>query len=529
MPNQRFPGRLEEPEASSLVRFATSKPNEREAKVVEGRGKLELGGNEYLDAWGVGVGERLVQVDARRIDGPKIRYKAKGGSGNRVVDPEGKGVWFLPDNGGYVEGKTIDSLGVLCLADPFATCSSRQPQDRERNIRTFVDKLLAAARLVGMTVAVNVKAQYTPIVFAGQRDPIPQALANLRQQMAQGNSKLALVVLPTDTSNNNSYRDVKRAAETVIGLPTQCFKPKWIKGVEESAFKKTDRTLFNNLLLKINAKLGGVNAAIESPLPVVSEAPTMLVGIDVTHPAPGSTAPSIAAVVASMDRTCTKYRAAVLLQEPRVEALGRLDECMLDHLRLFQLRNGRLPERIVVYRDGVSESQFQAVLEGEVSRIRAAVNRIDQARRQQGLAGYTPKISFIVVQKRHHTRFFFDSKDADKNGNAQPGTVVDTGIVSPSAFEYYVYSHAGLIGTSRPTKYQVLLDDSNLGSDRLQKLTYHLCYTWARSQRSVSVPPPAYYAHCVADRARCHVDGEGAEAGILLVRDELRNSTMWFV
>ena len=46
--------------------------------------------------------------------------------------------------------------------------------------------------------------------------------------------------------------------------------------------------------------------------------------------------------------------------------------------------------------------------------------------------GYQPQITFVVVQKRHHTRFFPADKNQYKNGNALAGTVVDQGINHPT-------------------------------------------------------------------------------------------------
>lgn len=52
-------------------------------------------------------------------------------------------------------------------------------------------------------------------------------------------------------------------------------------------------------------------------------APTLLVGIDVTHPGPGSAkgTPSIAAVVASCDSSYAQYPASLEIQESRKEVL----------------------------------------------------------------------------------------------------------------------------------------------------------------------------------------------------------------
>ncbi|KAI8346601.1 Piwi domain-containing protein [Mortierella sp. GBAus27b] len=121
--------------------------------------------------------------------------------------------------------------------------------------------------------------------------------------------------------------------------------------------------------------------------------------------------------------------------------------------------------------------------------------------------------TFAIVQRRHHTRYFpACPQDGVRNGNCKPGLVVDTDIVHPIEFDLYLRSHAGLLGTSRLTHHVVLLDG-------LQEFTYRLCHLQARCTRSVSVVPPAFYAHIVAARTRLHsrnehwTDPESTETG----------------
>lgn len=66
-------------------------------------------------------------------------------------------------------------------------------------------------------------------------------------------------------------------------------------------------------------------------------------------------------------------------------------------------------------------------------------------------------------------------------------------------------SHGGLLGTSRPCHYQVLMDENKMSPDVIQQLTYNLAYIYPRSTRSVSIVSPAYFAHHVAARARAHI------------------------
>ena len=65
-------------------------------------------------------------------------------------------------------------------------------------------------------------------------------------------------------------------------------------------------------------------------------------------------------------------------------------------MQFYQQNNGRKPEKIVMFRDGCSEGQFLTVLAQELVAIREACQQLEQ--------GYQPPVTFIVVQKRHHTR-----------------------------------------------------------------------------------------------------------------------------
>ncbi|VEL38356.1 unnamed protein product [Protopolystoma xenopodis] len=94
------------------------------------------------------------------------------------------------------------------------------------------------------------------------------------------------------------------------------------------------------------------------------------------------------------------------------------------------------------------------VLNHELRALREACLRLDLS--------YQPGITFIVVQKRHHTRLFCtDRRDqTGRSGNIPAGTTVDQVITHPTQFDFYLCSHAGIQGTSRPSHYHVLWDDN---------------------------------------------------------------------
>ena len=121
------------------------------------------------------------------------------------------------------------------------------------------------------------------------------------------------------------------------------------------------------------------------------------------------------------------------------------------------------------------------VLQHELTAIREACIKLEP--------DYKPGITFIVVQKRHHTRLFCaDSREqSGRSGNIPAGTTVDIGITHPTEFDFYLCSHQGIQGTSRPSHYHVLWDDNRFDADELQQVLFLLRPSLAepRSRNSV--------------------------------------------
>lgn len=153
-------------------------------------------------------------------------------------------------------------------------------------------------------------------------------------------------------------------------------------------------------------------------------------GLDVSHPAPGSFAPSLAAVVGTLDPTCTTYGTRIKILPSRMEIIQTAGEMVAQLVEQFKAKAGSRPQKLVCFRDGCSEGQFEQVLNLEVNLIRVALQKLDKA--------YKPKITYIVCAKRHHMSFFPETAaDGDgRTGNAKAGTTVDTAITSPFQFDW---------------------------------------------------------------------------------------------
>jgi eukaryotic translation initiation factor 2C len=181
--------------------------------------------------------------------------------------------------------------------------------------------------------------------------------------------KAIVIFLPEKPSP--FYGVVKRFGDVDKGVVSQVM-------ITTKARKGNER-YYHNVSLKLNVKLGGINSVLDQPsLSILAKKGTMVFGADVTHQPPGSLAPSIAAVVGTMDKNCAVYGSSIKLQNSRKEVIVNLDGMVLSLLKQHIATNGR-PSRIIFFRDGVSSGQFSQVLSVEVPAIRAACLLIDRS------------------------------------------------------------------------------------------------------------------------------------------------------
>lgn len=318
------------------------------------------------------------------------------------------------------------------------------------------------------------------------------------------NLSLIITILPSRRAD--LYNRVKQVCDVKCGIHNvNMLAEKLVKVHEQYSA---------NIGLKINLKLGGINQSpMLSDFELNTGGRTMIVGVDVTHPSIGSapSAPSVAAVVASVDAELAQWPAEFRIQPPRSEMVAELDLFLQSRLRHWARCNrNALPENIVVYRDGVSEGQYKKVVEQEIPLIKSACKAVYPASRtKRGI----PRLTVLVVGKRHHTRFYpVRDVDADRSANPRPGTVVDRVVSDSHHWDFYLQAHAALQGTARPAHYFTVWDEifspahpAASAADELQRFTHGMCYLFGRATKSISVCPPVYYADLVCTRARCYL------------------------
>ncbi|ORY20350.1 Piwi-domain-containing protein, partial [Neocallimastix californiae] len=475
-PAQRLCRKLNERQTADMIRFTCQPPHKRSHKISNTMSILNKENYSHLKDFNIKIGSEMAVIKARILDPPLISYHPLS-SEPEFLPIEGS--WNLKDKK-VAEGAILESWSVVVFGSE--NCFSLY------QVKKFISQLINTCEETG----VKVNMTQPPILYANMQVDVQTTLWNAFYKagnMSYIRPQLILCIL--SNTGVPLYADIKRVGDTVIGISTQCIQGKYIMSIK--------RQYCANVCLKINAKLGGMNSYLsKNQLPFVNEEPTILFGANVTHPsANNSNGLSIAAMVGTIDGYCSRYAATISIQTNHQEIIQNLTEMVKNLIQIYYQTTNKKPNRIIFYRDNAPDNQFKEIVQTETEMIKKACQLLEMT--------IIPKITYVMVQKRHHCRFFpIHKNDSDQYGNILPGTVVDTGIIHPNEFDFYLCSHPGLQGTSKPTHYHILLDENNFIPDTFQELTYRLCYLYCRATKSVSVCPPAYYAHLVAARARFH-------------------------
>ncbi|KAF7907500.1 uncharacterized protein EAF01_005086 [Botrytis porri] len=488
-----------------MLDFANRRPEPNAMSIITS-GKQVLGlntkDNPLLPKFGVQVGNSLITVQGRVLPPPVINYK------NRQHRPMTKtpmdGSWNMRDTRFHTCGDLGNWTYMVVESD------KRGARWNHNDAADTVEQFRAHLEGAGIGVKGWMgRPAPSPKHIDGNETATSADIERVFRMMSTSANlkkpKFLLCILPVD--DVMLYNTIKRFGDTRAGVHTVC--------VQHSKFAKGDPQYFGNVALKFNLKAGGINQTIDK-LGIINEGKTMVVGIDVTHPSPGSkdTAPSVAAMVTSTDKLLGQWSGICRLQgQARQEPVSELEPMFIRQLDIWQKKNKMLPDNILIYRDGVSEGQYNILLEQELPKIRNAC-------RQKYPADYTkkslPRISIIVCGKRHHTRFYpKDTDSADSKSNCPAGTVVDRGVTESRNWDFFLQPHQSLMGTARPCHYFVIQDEifksqkvkapHTTSADSLEELTHNMCHLFGRATKAVSLCPPAYYADLLCTRMRAYL------------------------
>ncbi|KAL7138848.1 hypothetical protein ABFS83_09G009600 [Erythranthe nasuta] len=473
VPLQRYKNELTGYQTSAMIKKSSQKPEEL-LQFLDDTGKMiKHEAEPLLTSCGISIDGSFVQAEGRVLSAPRLIM----GNGEHIFPRNG--FWNIK-NKKFLAPKKLENWAVV----NFSTSC---------DIRSTCLKLAKVSSNYGMVVSppacvIQENSKYKKKPGSVRVEVMFQQIKSRFQQ----NPPRFILCLLSDKKFCDLYGPWKKKTIVEFGILDQCVSS-----------NKIDEKYLMNLMLKINAKLGGFNHTILSELtrsiPFVSKVPTMILGMEVSHASPGPTErPSIASVVGSREwPRISSYRACLRALPPKVKMIDSLfkpiseqkDAGIINELLLefFASSGNKKPAQIIIFRNGLSTTEYKQIVKEEMDQILKACNFLEEK--------WRPKFTVIVSQRRHHTKFFDKS---NSGANVSPGTIVDNKVCDLQCNNFYMNAHAARIGTPRPTHYHVLLDEIGFSSDDLQEVIHSLSYVFQRSNNAISEVAPVRYARLAA-------------------------------
>ncbi|CAG2112823.1 unnamed protein product, partial [Medioppia subpectinata] len=284
--------------------------------------------------------------------------------------------------------------------------------------------------------------------------------------------EMAVIIVPNN--NKERYDAIKKVNYCEKPMPSQVIVAKNLLN------KQRLMSVCTKIVIQMATKLGAEPWTLKIP-----PKDLMVVGYDTYHDS-ANRKRSAGGFVVSLNQRLSSWHSRVTFHEDDNEMSNNFAHNIKEGIKRYFDVNKSLPNRIIIYRDGVSEGQINHVYNVELKQVVAALKQIKPVD--------PPKLSFVIVTKRINARFF----TAERPDNPIPGTIVDKTVTRTSRYDFYLISQSVRQGTVAPTMYNIIHDESGFKPEHHQQLAYkltHLYYNW---QGTVRVPAPCQYAHKLA-------------------------------
>lgn len=436
-------------------------PDIREAKLKEFLVSLsnDEGASRVFSDWNLKVNPHLDTVSGRRLDSESVVF----GQQHSVK---------VSDNVDWSRAATSSSLFKSVDIENWVIMYHERDENMAKDLMTNIREIsrilrirFCAPRIVRLT------------------GDSAQAYVNAGKREVTHTDQMVVILTPGKAQREDRYSACKRLFSCDLPVPCQFIRCGTISNPRKI------RSICQKILIQIASKVGGQPWAIRFPMKSF-----MVVGIDVYHDTIDRKK-SCVGFVCSMNQTASSWWSKTFFQNSLEEIGQKVNANLVLALKKFHALNGFMPQKIIIYRDGVGDGQLEAVLDCEVSQ---AINAIKFYLRDcQDVKTEVPHVSYIVVQKRINAKLSL-REQSGRCSNPLPGTYLDHTITHPEYNDFFLVSQHVNQGTVNPTKYIVLTETGNLKMEHHQKLAYkmtHMYYNWCGTIR---VPAPCQYAHKLA-------------------------------
>ncbi|KAI1719931.1 piwi domain-containing protein [Ditylenchus destructor] len=461
--------------------------------------------NPFFKAHNVRVDSDIITASGQVLHPPAIIYEANGRD-REQADQSGNMQWKLPQNRQFLHAAETPPTWVAAIFQNGVDGNA---------CNDFIKTFIAAAKRRGMRAEPPKRYEMFPTTDEKA----------IREKFELYKKNDARYVMFFTRDKLDSVHHTMKLMEVEFGITTQHISK---MTMDKALGNRGAFLVIDNLLLKFNLKLGGINHGLATSAAmgnanhfnhdVVKDEwlrdSRMFIGLDMSHAAPQPlferqkgekpTEPTIVSMAYTLGHPL-KMRGTYWAQQPRETSIlqTQLVTNLVSALQAYNNEVRKFPQHIMVFRGGVSEGEYQKVATLEFGAFEIAFKELGQKHREF----QPPHVTIIVVQQQSNYRIVparVDSRGKPREQNVRAGTVVDEGVMHPVFTEFLLVGHHTIQGTAHPSRCTVVVDTCNprVSLEELEYVSYHLCYAHGIVCSPVSVPAPLMAAADLKKRGR---------------------------
>lgn len=252
-PGQALNGKCPESCTRDMIKVAATSTDVRKRKILDLVNLMQYREIPTITEFGITIGGSFTQIDSHVLSDRRIIYKD-----NRTTAVK-NGAWRGEEMSYLFPAPKTLKWGILNASRAGMTA-----------VQNFVRDACQMARGHGLDLGEPKDVQVETLQRADRRN-----LSPIIEGFKKNGTRILFVII---SGLGESYHDVKKEAELKWGILTQCIKQFTL----ERKMQDGGSTL-NNILLKVNTKLGGTNHRVDNDPEVKTSSltgPYMVIGAD---------------------------------------------------------------------------------------------------------------------------------------------------------------------------------------------------------------------------------------------------------
>lgn len=273
---QPFRGCLTTEHAAAMIVAARRPPNANRIAItnyVRGQLRLDLTRPELL-SFGMTIDQDMAVVPGRTLPKPGIEYS----HGAALID--NRASWNLR-GARFVIGARLENWAVLVIKDES---QDEFAGSEDESLHLAVARFCNMCNVSGMHVIDDPRYVTAQLPRRDLSDPLRRAaIEKIKNALSSVIPKPTIFLVALANGNKEVYEGLKHLCDVSLDVATVC--------VQSCKFRRSNPHYLANVALKVNMKLGGINHTLDPGSGAwLNSASTMIVGIHVSHPSPGSAA-----------------------------------------------------------------------------------------------------------------------------------------------------------------------------------------------------------------------------------------------